>query len=191
MSFFLFFFIFLIFVHFFIFGFFNVFHFSRIRLCLKGFLSLTKWATEVASSTYIQMNKFEEGFGRVVYVAGALEFERLFVGPHYKFLTIHPRGSVRRVPPNVSFILKYIAHQVERGRQHPCASDMISSEVAPRVDAQASGGRTGIGGWYPVLGEDGQPDPKRSPWFSLEIRHDQFPWVFEKGGKPSFLHWRH
>ena len=64
---------------------------------------------------------------------------------------------------------------------------MISSEVAPRVDAQASGGRTRIGGWYPVLGEDGQPDPKRSPWFSLEIRHDQFPWVSEKGGKPSLI----
>ena len=26
----------------------------------------------------------------------------------------------------------------------------------------------------PVLGEDGQPDPMKSPWFSLEIRHDSF-----------------
>ena len=147
----------------------------------------TKWAREVASSTYIQVKKFEEGLGRIVYVEGALEFEQPFLGPLYKFLTIHPRGSVRRVPPYVSFILNYTAHQVERGRHHPCASDMISSEVAPRVDAQASGERTGIGGWYPVLGEDGQPDLKRSPWFSLEIRHDQFQWVFEKGGKPSLI----
>ena len=119
---------------------------------------LTKRAREVACSTYIQMNKFEEGLGRVVYVAGALEFERPFLGPLYKFLTIHPRGSVRRVPPYVAFILKYIAHQVERSRHYPGASDMFSSEVARRLDAQASGERTGIGGWYPVLGEDGQPE---------------------------------
>ena len=36
-------------------------------------------------------------------------------------------------------------------------------------------------------GEDGQPDPKKSLWFGLEIRHDQFPWVLENGGKPSLI----
>ena len=123
-------------------------------------------------------NKFEEGLGRIEDVAGTLEFERPFLGTLCKFLTIHPRGSVRRVPPYVAFILKCMAHQVERSRHYPCASEMISSEV----DVQASGERTGIGGWYPVLGEDGRPDPKKSPWFSLEIRR-----VFEKGGKPSLI----
>ena len=43
----------------------------------------------------------------------------------------------------------------------------------------------GLASGYPVLREDGQPDPKRLPWFSLEIRQGQFPWVFEKGGRPS------
>ena len=75
------------------------------------------------------------------------------------------------------FILGYLSHQVERSGHYLCATELISSEVAPRVDAQASGDRAGIGGWCPVLREDGQPDPKKSPWFSLEIRQDQLPWA--------------
>ena len=117
--------------------------------------------------------QIRRGLGRIVHVAGALEFERPLLGPLLKFLTIHPRGSVRRVPSHVAIILKYLSHQVERSKHCPCASELVSSEVAPRVDA--SGVRTGIDGWYPVLGEDGHLDPKRSPWFSLEIRQDQFP----------------
>ena len=38
-----------------------------------------------------------------------------------------------------------------------------------------------------MLGEDGQPDPMKSPWFSQEMRHDQFPCVFEKGCRPSLI----
>ena len=83
------------------------------------------------------MSRFEEGLGRIVFVAGASEFERPFLGPLYKFLTIHPRGSVRRLSPYVAFLLRYLAHQAERSRHYPCASELVSSEVAPRVDAQA------------------------------------------------------
>ena len=57
--------------------------------------------------------------------------------------------------------------------------------MAPRVDAQASDDRTGVGGWLPVLGPDGRPDPQSSPWFSEEITEHEFPWVFAKDGKSS------
>ena len=33
-----------------------------------------------------------------MFVAGALEHERPFLGPLHKFLTLHPRNAVRRVP---------------------------------------------------------------------------------------------
>ena len=48
------------------------------------------------------MASFEEGLGRIMFVAGALEHERPFLGPLYKFLTMHPRDSVRRVPSYVA-----------------------------------------------------------------------------------------
>ena len=49
------------------------------------------------------MGTFEEGLGRIMFVAGALEHERPFLAPLYKFLTMHPRNSIRRVPPYVCF----------------------------------------------------------------------------------------
>ena len=70
-----------------------------------------KWVETVATSTTIHMGTFEEGLGRIMFVAGALEHERPFLAPLYKFLTMHPRNSIRRVPPYVSFILRYLAQE--------------------------------------------------------------------------------
>ena len=54
------------------------------------------------------------------------------------------------------------------------------------MDAQASDDRTGVGGWLPYLDEQGKAVPKRSAWFSLEVCHKDFPWVFcQRGRKPS------
>ena len=58
----------------------------------------TRWTSEVAGSSTVHMGSFEEGLGRVMFVAGALEYERPFPGPVYKFLALHPRDSVRAVP---------------------------------------------------------------------------------------------
>ena len=65
-----------------------------------------KWTMEVSSSVYIDMSRYKEGLGRIVLVAGSLEYEKPFMGPLYRFFALHPRGSVRRVPAYVSFILK-------------------------------------------------------------------------------------
>ena len=69
----------------------------------------------------MNMSRFEEGLGRIMFVAGALEYEKPFMGPLYRFLSLHPRGSIRRVPAYVTFILKYLAHQVSQTRHFPCA----------------------------------------------------------------------
>ena len=40
-----------------------------------------KWTTEIANSTYINMSWYEEGLGRIMFVPGALEYEKPFLGP--------------------------------------------------------------------------------------------------------------
>ena len=40
-----------------------------------------RWTEKIASSATVHMGSFEEGLGRVVFVAGALEHERPFLGP--------------------------------------------------------------------------------------------------------------
>ena len=145
------------------------------------------WTRDMASRPVVNMDNFEEGLGRIMYVAGALEYERPFLAPLYKFLNVHPRGSTRKLPSHVAFILRHLSIQVERERHFSCATRMLPTDTSPRVDAQASESRTGIGGWLPVLNTRGVPDPWLSPWFSVEITPEVLPWVYEKGGKPSLI----
>ena len=107
---------------------------------------LTKWSREVAAAPVVNMAFFEEGLGRVMYVVSALEYERPFLAPPCRFMTMHPRGSTRRVPDDVRVILNYIAEEVSETRHYPCDPVLRSQTCSFRVDAQASDDRTGVGG---------------------------------------------
>ena len=146
-----------------------------------------RWAPETANADYIHLARFEEGLGRIMFVAGALELERPFLGPLYKFMVLRPRDSVRRVPSFVSFILHFLADRVAATRHYNCSEILESTEEAPRVDAQSSDVRTGIGGWFPRRDKNGVIDTKLSPWFSLVITPEEWPWVFAKSRKASLI----
>ena len=118
---------------------------------------------------------------------GALECERSFLGPFYQCLVLHPRGSTRRVPSRVRFMLRLFSQRVQESRHYSCAMSSYSSATAARVDAQPSEGRTGIGGWFPILDLHGFLNVGRSLWFSVEISVISWDWVFEKSGKPAVL----
>ena len=133
------------------------------------------------------MGRFEEGLGRIMFVVGTLELERPFLGPLYRFMSLHPRSSVRRVPPYVRFFLCYLAERVSGSRHYNCAVSLKSTTVAPRVDAQASSERTGIGGWFPQRGQDGKIGVRGSRWFSLELKEEDRPWVYSRGRKPALV----
>ena len=100
---------------------------------------------------------------------------------------MHPRNAVRRVPPYVSFILRYLAGEISKKRHYECGTRITSSDCSPRVDAQASEERTGVGGWFPTRDDEGRLNPWLSSWFSFEITREEFPWVFEKGNRPSLV----
>ena len=102
-------------------------------------------------------------------------------------MVLHPRESVRRVPPFVSFILHFLADQVAATRHYNCSEILESTEEAPRGDAQASDVRTGIGGWFPRRDENGVIDTMLSPWFSLVIAPEEWPWVFAESRKASLI----
>ena len=99
-----------------------------------------RWTRTTTEQKTVHMASFEEGLGRVMYVAGALEHERPFLAPLYKYMTIHPRHSVQVVPSYVSFFLRFLASQVEQKRHYSCAVQTFTASAAPRVDP---GGQTG------------------------------------------------
>ena len=55
------------------------------------------------------------------------------------------------------------------------------------MDAQASEGRSGIGGWAPVRNTKGDLDLWLSPWFSCELTRKDWPWIDERGDIPSLI----
>ena len=131
-----------------------------------------RWTRTTAEQKTVHMAAFEEGLGRVMYVAGALEHERPFLAPLHRFMTMHPRHSVQTVPPYVSFFLKFLADQVSQCRHYSCYVKEFPARSTPRVDAQASDSSAGIGGWLPSIRSDGSIDIWSSYWFSLELKRD-------------------
>ena len=147
----------------------------KIGLTERRAAWFVRWRREIAARKTVNI---EEGLGRVMHVAGALQYERPCLAPLYKFLSMHPRGSTRTVPADVAFFLNYLSKQIEECRHGSSSEELLSSITAPRVDTQASISRTGIGGTI---------DVRTCQWFSLEIREKDFPWVFEKSGKPALV----
>ena len=146
---------------------------------------IISWAQKIVDSTSVNRGAFEEGLGKVMFVAGALEYERPFLGPLYRFLSFHPRNSIRLVPSYVKFFQSHLAAQIGICRRCPCAVEIQSWDTAPRVDAQASEERSGNGGWAPVRNTEGELDPWLSPWFSYELTRKDWPWIFERGDGQS------
>ena len=101
--------------------------------------------------------------------------------------TIHPGDAVRKILPYVKFILPYFSAEIKKQRHYPCSTRMTTADCSPRVDAQASSNRTRIGGWFPVADHNEELSPWLSEWFSLEIKKDDFPWIFEQGDRPSLV----
>ena len=96
------------------------------------------------------------------------------------------RATLCRQCP-LTFFLRFLAGQVEQRRHYPCAVQTFPSSAAPRVDAQASAEQTGIGGCLPSVRPDGSLDLWTSGWFSLELKRESWPWVYETSDKPSLL----
>ena len=71
-----------------------------------------------------------------------------------------------------------MTHSVDRERHSHCAATSRFEELAPRLDAQATDLRTGVGGWLTVFGTDGCPERSASPLFAEEAREEDFPWIF-------------
>ena len=55
---------------------------------------------------------------------------------------LHPRDSVRAVPPFVSFFLRHLAEQISECRHHDCSTKMYPDQLAPRMLWLRSGFRS-------------------------------------------------
>ena len=108
-----------------------------------------RWTEEVSRLRVIHMVRFEE-LGRILYAAGALKFERHFLRATLQ-VYVHAPEDLNQDSAGVRCpsSLQYFARQVQQVRHCDCASVLHASSLGPRVHAEASAERTGIGGWAP------------------------------------------
>ena len=153
----------------------------RIGLSESRAAWIIKWVTSLLAARRCHVGEFAEALGRLGFAVEALEYEKPFLAPLYKFAAVHGSAPDVKLPLYVLMVLVWIRSRIERRHTCPCRERRLPLSGALRVDARAVGSVIGIGGWAPVVREDGSVDKAASPWFMLELKKETAPWAYEKG----------
>ena len=119
----------------------------------------------------------KSALGRLVFVAGALQHVRPFLGPIFAWSSVLKGGTFAKMPDAVAILLRFVERQIcgePMSRVRPVSSDPID---AFRVDAKAEGEEIVIGGWESYDG--GKTEGAR--WFSIRLNRRTAPWAYLKG----------
>ena len=141
------------------------------------------WCAGLLKKRVVDVSELEEGLGRLSFISGMLDWDRAFLQPLYAFVALEGRGARCPLPPYVQLALSYLVESLPHRRHIHCATRAAPSHEALRVDAHASEGSVGLGGWAPFREADGKLSKFKARWFSVEITPDNAPWAFAKYGQ--------
>ncbi len=136
---------------------------------------------QISRDARVDVGRMRSGLGRLCFVVGALEWERPFLAPFFLFLARQPKSGLRSAPLFIRVLASYLVSRLQLRRAYPSAVERVRGLEPFRVDASAVGDKIGVGGWWPVRGESGQLETKRSPWFSFELNEGIAPWAYSRG----------
>ena len=145
---------------------------------------LVKWMETLIQESTVETHVFAGGLGRLNFAAMALFFEKPWLGPLYVWSsTIQQSGKHRAtIPWGIKLILKWLCERIRNDGRLMRTPDLPQDKGELfRTDAKAENGRATLGGWEC---RDNTP-PGRARWWFLEIRKDDFPWVFAKHNDPQ------
>ena len=145
---------------------------------------LCSWIRGILATGMVSGREFAGGLGRLSFAAGALPWEKPFLGPLFAWASavMYQAGQLV-VPWAVAIILRWLEMRLaEGGRMEEVREDVEPSEVPPIIwtDAKATEDRAWIGGYLGVSEES-----RGCPWFSLEVKEDLAPWLKCKKGSPK------
>ena len=124
---------------------------------------LDAWLCRVLDQGSVLIREMREALGRMVFVFGALVWNRPFLGPLFSFVAVHRPGECPTLPVFLRSILGWLRDGLRRRRMHPCGLKREKRGAIMRVDAKAEGSVVAVGGWCPTDCPDGAPDAKVSP----------------------------
>ena len=94
----------------------------------------------------VHTGELREALGRMVYVYGALNYDRPFLGPLFAFLSVHPAGVSRRLPVYAPAVVRWLRDQIWRRRSHVVRRRGSIERAVLQVDAKAKGLVVAVGG---------------------------------------------
>ena len=130
---------------------------------------LCGWFTQVLSSGSVVIREFLAGLGRMVFLYGALEYDRPCLAPSFTFAHVQPLESTAKVPLYVRMVVPWLLTKLQARRACNCQSSVAPEKGSFRVDAKAEGLKVALGGWLPKFDGDGLTDTMASQWFSVEL----------------------
>ena len=142
---------------------------------------LDGWLTRAIQARKVDTKDLRDALGRMVFVYGALQYDKPFLAPLFAFLSVHQIGVVRRLPLYALIVMRWLRDRLRVRRSHVVRRRTTIAGSVLRVDAKAEGLTVAVGGWAPVRDERGQIDVSRSPWLSLTLTKENAPWAFVKG----------
>lgn len=156
-----------------------------IGISLKRAEWVVNWVSLLLSTGSVNVLEFFSGLGRLNFVAGALIYDRPFLGLLYLWSSAVIGSSIgtARLPWACRIVLFWISRRMREDGGRMVSSSSIASIpfLGPRLevfrsDAKATDTGAWIGGWE-YLG--GQPC-KSARWFAFQVEEQFFPWAFCK-----------
>ena len=138
------------------------------------------WFTKILDQGVLLIRELREALGRMIFVYGALQWDRPFLGPLFGLLSHHQPGECIQIPLFVRTIFDWLRSRLRQRRSYPCHLKRSRLGALMRVDARADIA-VAVGGWRPTRDENGHIDRSRSPWFAVELNRSNAPWAFHKG----------
>jgi hypothetical protein len=158
----------------------------NLRECTLGIsenraLWLTSWLEKRLKENRVLLRELREALGRMIFIYGALAWDKPFLAPLFIFLSHGPPGSCLELPLFVRTVMQWLLQRIRARRSYPCGTIRHKKGSVLRVDAKAEGQTIGIGGWMPHADSSGNIDKSKSKWFSFELTETQAPWAYSKG----------
>ena len=107
------------------------------------------WMSRTLTNKRVDTTKLREALGRLVFVYGALQWDRPFLAPLFAFLSLHRPGVVRKLPLYVVIMLSWLRDRLRARRAHPIKTRKVVERALLRVDAKAEGLAVAVGGRCP------------------------------------------
>jgi hypothetical protein len=136
-----------------------------------------RWLTDRATEGRVAFGELREALGRLVFVAGPIEYIRPFLGPLFTWAAAGPRYACPWLPVMIRIIMRYLATEIMQARTTTCTRKSKDLGEVFRLDAKAEGDTVAIGGWKTT----GEAKASKASWFALSLTRATAPWAFARG----------